>query len=456
MCSSNDKSMFPYPAMNMSAQSPYLNLQSTSSGLSTLNFYKSQLFDYRHLLGLRQYHSLNASGMLPYYTASYWDQYSPFLYKCDARSRFVQEEPKPSQSYIGLIAMAILGARDKKLVLSDIYQWILDKYPYFRSRGSGWRNSIRHNLSLNDCFVKSGRSANGKGHYWAVHPANVDDFSRGDFRRRRAQRKVRKHMGLSAPDDDEDSPAPSPTPISWAHIKDSSNVSGGVANSCVDEEETKHSLADNQERLVDESDIILDQDQRCGKVRRLFFSPGVQNSVQNNVVPHESRKRLFDVESLLAPDNFPMLQNNGRLPKEDSTITKLDRKICKNYNTKGYSDLRNTSDSESDVDIEGEFNRSIETCEDSCTKYALDDTVPDTMCNYEHGQSVRYSLSATCCRRHENGSDVASEGRLCNNYSQVTNTFMKSLDVPEHSSALEKKQTHTPSRSDLQDSCPRF
>ncbi|CAH1252696.1 FOXB1 [Branchiostoma lanceolatum] len=111
------------------------------------------------------------------------------------------EEPKPSHSYIGLIAMAIMSSKDKKLVLSDIYKYILDNYPYFRNRGPGWRNSIRHNLSLNDCFVKMGRSANGKGHYWAVHPANVDDFAQGDFRRRRAQRKVRKHMGLLPEDD---------------------------------------------------------------------------------------------------------------------------------------------------------------------------------------------------------------------------------------------------------------
>lgn len=73
------------------------------------------------------------------------------------------EEPKPQFSYIGLIAMAILSSPDKKLVLSDIYQYILDNYPYFRTRGPGWRNSIRHNLSLNDCFIKAGRSANGKG-----------------------------------------------------------------------------------------------------------------------------------------------------------------------------------------------------------------------------------------------------------------------------------------------------
>ncbi|CAH1103280.1 unnamed protein product [Psylliodes chrysocephalus] len=124
------------------------------------------------------------------------------------------EEPKPQHSYIGLIAMAILSSPDCKLVLSDIYQHILDHYPYFRTRGPGWRNSIRHNLSLNDCFIKAGRSANGKGHYWAIHPANVDDFRKGDFRRRKAQRKVRKHMGLAVDEDGADSPSPPPLSVS--------------------------------------------------------------------------------------------------------------------------------------------------------------------------------------------------------------------------------------------------
>lgn len=91
------------------------------------------------------------------------------------RYRYLQEDPKPQHSYIGLIAMAILSVPEQKMVLSDIYQHILDHYPYFRNRGPGWRNSIRHNLSLNDCFVKSGRS-NAKGHYW-VKLTKVDQKS---------------------------------------------------------------------------------------------------------------------------------------------------------------------------------------------------------------------------------------------------------------------------------------
>lgn len=102
------------------------------------------------------------------------------------------EEMKPTQSYIALIATAILKSKEKRLVLSDIYKYIMANFSYFQSQDKSWRNSIRHNLSLNECFIKVGRSEQGKGHYWGIHPANYEDFSQGDFRRRRARRRVRR------------------------------------------------------------------------------------------------------------------------------------------------------------------------------------------------------------------------------------------------------------------------
>ncbi|XP_053214151.1 forkhead box protein A2-like [Panonychus citri] len=135
----------------------------------------------------------------------------PHFGRYDGRFRFINEEPKPQHSYIGLIAMAILSTPEQRMILSDIYKYILDNYPYFHHRGHGWRNSIRHNLSLNPCFIKSTRSANGKGHYWTIHPANLDDFKKGDFRRRKAQRKAAKHDGYAIREDDSSS-STSPTP----------------------------------------------------------------------------------------------------------------------------------------------------------------------------------------------------------------------------------------------------
>ncbi|CAC5419385.1 unnamed protein product [Mytilus coruscus] len=85
-----------------------------------------------------------------------------------------------SHSYIAVISMAILSKPNKKLLLNDIYQYIMDNFPFYNSKGKAWRNSIRHNLSLNECFVKSGRSYNGKGNYWSIHLACVEDFAKGD------------------------------------------------------------------------------------------------------------------------------------------------------------------------------------------------------------------------------------------------------------------------------------
>ncbi|XP_077331938.1 uncharacterized protein LOC143974433 [Lithobates pipiens] len=99
---------------------------------------------------------------------------------------------KPNQSYIALISKAILSTPEKRLQLSDIYQWIMDTYPYYHNQDKSWRNSVRHNLSLNECFIKAGRSDNGKGHYWTVHPANMEAFSQGDYQRRRTRRRIRR------------------------------------------------------------------------------------------------------------------------------------------------------------------------------------------------------------------------------------------------------------------------
>ncbi|XP_041347225.1 forkhead box protein L2-like [Gigantopelta aegis] len=99
---------------------------------------------------------------------------------------------KPSYSYIALISMAILSNPDKKMLLGDIYQYIMDNFPFYSDKNKAWKNSIRHNLSLNECFIKSVRTDNGKGSYWSIHPACEDDFVKGDFRRRHARRRARK------------------------------------------------------------------------------------------------------------------------------------------------------------------------------------------------------------------------------------------------------------------------
>ncbi|XP_067329259.1 forkhead box protein L3 [Anolis sagrei] len=112
----------------------------------------------------------------------------------DEEKRFT----RPAYSYIALIAMAIQQSPSNKVTLSGIYDFIMKKFPYYRTNQRAWQNSIRHNLSLNSCFVKVPRTEGndkGKGNYWSFASgceSMLDLFENGNYRRRRRRRNVKR------------------------------------------------------------------------------------------------------------------------------------------------------------------------------------------------------------------------------------------------------------------------
>jgi hypothetical protein len=95
--------------------------------------------------------------------------------------KFMDE--KPPYSYATLIIFAINSSYQKKLTLSQIYDWIISNFAYYKDTHTGWKNSIRHNLSLNKCFRKVSRpkGETGKGAYWEIdHNAIPRRIQEGD------------------------------------------------------------------------------------------------------------------------------------------------------------------------------------------------------------------------------------------------------------------------------------
>lgn len=85
---------------------------------------------------------------------------------------------KPPYSYATLIAQAIFSSEEEKLTLNSIYNWIMERYAFYRLSQSGWQNSIRHNLSLNKAFQKVPRRTDepGKGMKWQIAPEYRDEY----------------------------------------------------------------------------------------------------------------------------------------------------------------------------------------------------------------------------------------------------------------------------------------
>lgn len=48
---------------------------------------------------------------------------------------------KPPLSYATLITEAIESSAEKQLILSEIYEFVEEHYPYFRTAGQGWKVS---------------------------------------------------------------------------------------------------------------------------------------------------------------------------------------------------------------------------------------------------------------------------------------------------------------------------
>ncbi|XP_061916871.1 forkhead box protein O1-A-like [Entelurus aequoreus] len=129
-----------------------------------------------------------------------------------------------NMSYADLITKAIESSPENRLTLSQIYDWMVKSVPYFKDKGdsnssAGWKNSIRHNLSLHSRFIRVQNEGTGKSSWWMLNPeggksgksprrraASMDNNSKFTKSRGRAAKKKLSLQG--GPDGGADSPGP--------------------------------------------------------------------------------------------------------------------------------------------------------------------------------------------------------------------------------------------------------
>ncbi|TDL29578.1 hypothetical protein BD410DRAFT_833861 [Rickenella mellea] len=78
---------------------------------------------------------------------------------------------RPQHTLPVILRCAILGSPKRRLTIRDIYAAMENKYPYYKTAGATWKQSVRHHLSLNRLFEREPRPVTepGFGSYWTVN-----------------------------------------------------------------------------------------------------------------------------------------------------------------------------------------------------------------------------------------------------------------------------------------------
>ncbi|XP_066556962.1 forkhead box protein M1 [Amia ocellicauda] len=83
---------------------------------------------------------------------------------------------RPPYSYSELIKLALNSAPGKRLALPQIYAWVQDHFPYYKyCANPGWKNSIRHSLSIRDIFVRETENS-GRTSFWTMKANTEPDI----------------------------------------------------------------------------------------------------------------------------------------------------------------------------------------------------------------------------------------------------------------------------------------
>lgn len=218
--------------------------------------------------------------------------------------------PKPVFSYSCLIAMALRNSDQGSLPVSEIYKYMQSRFPYFKTAPDGWKNSVRHNLSLNKAFCKLERpdgTSQRKGCLWSLKPEKREQLRR-EIRKWKKKHPEAIKASMANPDDlsvssdslDDDSLDETKTP-SPEHIVPDGNITdtdqpaspmlADKVKSEIKEEPFDEAAVENAAKELFGNDLLFNQDDLHNEE---FWNELIETSENSNSISLEGQKFLTD------------------------------------------------------------------------------------------------------------------------------------------------------------------
>ncbi|XP_047101485.1 uncharacterized protein LOC124720206 [Schistocerca piceifrons] len=107
---------------------------------------------------------------------------------------------RPLFSYTELSAMAIAQSPNRRARVSEIYAYIVKRFPYFKRKKKIRQKALSNNLSRNRCFINvPQKDSAGKGNYWMLDPKYEEKLENGEFGPRDMKQLLHRGLGVLAP-----------------------------------------------------------------------------------------------------------------------------------------------------------------------------------------------------------------------------------------------------------------
>ncbi|OLY82731.1 Forkhead box protein J2 [Smittium mucronatum] len=216
-------------------------------------------------------------------------------------------------SYATIITYAILHHPSKKMTLNEIYNWILNRYPHFKDAGCGWKNSIRHNLSLNRIFVKMIRPEKkaGKGSYWTVDFHVLRESIANGAKKRRIPPEILFSNGLWPRFSYQNKNMPINGFLGTSKCKDASSTANPEFTPSNNIVNTNYTISSNENSLARQLSIIEKSEVLSGQLR-----------ADNPAGYHKDRVQQDDITSNLISQNlnnqqYKYLERNSNLANSE-------------------------------------------------------------------------------------------------------------------------------------------